>query len=128
MMSEPQFQSLNGAEWVLADGRDVSGSKYATLKGSSTIPDLRGIFRRGKNNGRSDGNQNPDGELALGAFQADQNLNHSHPYPTSQGVSSGGAATVPAVNGSGGSTSSGGSGGTEARPKSLTVNVFIKIN
>jgi hypothetical protein len=69
MLTVAQFQSLNGTSWVLADGSNVAGSIYATLTGSSTVPDLRGMVLRGKNNGRSDGSQNPDGDSALGAAQ-----------------------------------------------------------
>ena len=32
--------------WVLADGRDVTGTDYATIKGSNNVPDLQGRFRR----------------------------------------------------------------------------------
>jgi hypothetical protein len=37
---------------VLADGRDVSGSRWATITGQSRVPDLRGGFLRaaGQNN------------------------------------------------------------------------------
>lgn len=69
MLTEAQFQALNGTGWVLADGRSVVGSMYAMATGFTTIPDLRGVFRRGKNNGRADGNQDPAGERSLGAFQ-----------------------------------------------------------
>ena len=52
MLSETQFQSAIGTSqvWVLADGRNVAGSAYASLVGTS-IPDFRGLFRRASNNG-----------------------------------------------------------------------------
>lgn len=83
MLTESQFQTEIGNLsapflWVLADGRNVAGSTYATVTGNTTIPDLRGIFTRGKNNGRSDGNQNPDGDLALGTYTADKLASHTH--------------------------------------------------
>ncbi|MCK5355243.1 MAG: hypothetical protein KAJ63_09005 [Methyloprofundus sp.] len=65
-------------KWVLADGKDVSGSAYAQVTGNSHIPDFRGVFLRGKNNGRNDGNENPDGDLALGIYQADIFAEHTH--------------------------------------------------
>jgi hypothetical protein len=64
--------------WVIADGRNVAGSGYATLTGSSTIPDLRGIFLRSKNGARSTGTGNPDGDLAVGTYTADRFLSHTH--------------------------------------------------
>jgi len=89
MLDEPTFQDqLPGPPspmtWVLADGRNVAGSTYATVTGSSTIPDLRGQFLRASNNGgssagtRTDGKQNPDGVLAPGTYTADKLDSHSH--------------------------------------------------
>ena len=49
MLTEPQWATALGAEaskWAIADGRDVTGSKYATLTGNNTIPDLRGAYMR----------------------------------------------------------------------------------
>lgn len=76
MLTEAQFQALNGTSWVLMDGRSVAGSSYATVTGSATIPDARGMVLRGRNDGgsalgtRADGKQNPDGNLTLGSDQA----------------------------------------------------------
>lgn len=56
LLTEIEFKSLlavsEQAKWALADGRDVSGSKYATTTGRSKVPDLRGAFLRmaGDNN------------------------------------------------------------------------------
>ena len=45
-----------GDKWVLADGRRVSPkSEYTKLTGETTLPDLRGMFIRGMNEGRKDG-------------------------------------------------------------------------
>ena len=54
MLTETQWATALGAEaskWAIADGRNVAGSKYATLTGNNTIPDLRGAYMRmaGKN-------------------------------------------------------------------------------
>ena len=70
MLTEAQFQLLNGTGWVLMDGRDITGSGLASVTGSNTLNDARGLVLRGKNNGRADGNQDPAGERAVGAFQA----------------------------------------------------------
>lgn len=77
-LTEAQFQSQNGIGWVLMDGRNVAGSLYAQITGINVLDDARGLVLRGKNNGRSDGNQNPDGDLALGAFQNQNFASHGH--------------------------------------------------
>lgn len=69
MLTLAQFQAVNGIGWVLADGTSCTGTSYAALTGYTSLPDARGMVLRGKNNGRSDGNQDPSGERTLGAFQ-----------------------------------------------------------
>lgn len=122
-----QHQTLYGAGWVLADGvTSCSGSTYGTITGRTVVPDARGLFLRGKNNGRSDGNENPDGELALGAYQADQFSSHVHGI-TGVGV----GAQLPGSYLDGTTTTNQNSyaaGGNETRAKNITVNIFIKIN
>ncbi len=131
MLTEAQFQTQNGSGWVLCDGRDVTGSDYDTLTGDTTIPDARGQFLRGKNNGRSDGQENPDGDSALGAAQADAFGQHTH---VQQGVASplsAGPHTVLGSAATGTQTSSQSTqntGGNETRVKNITINIFIKIN
>lgn len=75
---------------ILADGATLDRSSFQELfnvfdcsvgcPSSVTfkIPDLRGMFLRSKNNGRADGNQNPDGDLALGVVQQDAFKSHTH--------------------------------------------------
>lgn len=143
MLTEAQFQAQHGTGWVLMDGRDVTGSAYATLTGNTTLPDARGQFLRGKNNGRSDGQQNPDGDMALGTQTEDAIRN------ITGNVSGGRALSPPSpagafstyVNNTSG-PNNGGSGelnivfnaanvvptASDNRPKNLTVNIFIKIN
>lgn len=127
MLTEEQFIAENGAGWVLADGRSVAGTKYATLIGAS-VPDLRGRFLRGKNYTRVSGG-NPDGDLNLGQEQGDQYKSHDH------NVAAGNYASFNAGNISRGATggttlnqSTGLQGGNETRPANTTVNFFIKIN
>jgi hypothetical protein len=50
MLTEAQFQGVNGTDWVLADGRSVAGTTYAVATGENTVPDLRGQFLRGRVN------------------------------------------------------------------------------
>jgi len=50
MLEFEKFQNIAGNAWKPADGRKVSAkSKYATLTGNTTLPDLRGLFLRGLN-------------------------------------------------------------------------------
>lgn len=154
VLTEAQFQEIHGPEWVLMDGRDITGSDLHTLTGSSTLPDARGQFLRGKNNGRSDGNENPDGDLALGAIQLDKTRS---PRNTAFSAASAGAhthtqqidastgtntnllgestrASTPAdytisnISTAGAHTHSVSGGDNETTPKNITVNVFVKIN
>ncbi len=71
ILTEPQWATALGAEaskWALADGRDVTGSKYATLTGNNTIPDLRGAYMRMA--GQERANASWDGGT-LATFQED---------------------------------------------------------
>ena len=157
ILTEPQWTAALGTEaskWALVDGRDVSGSKYATLTGRSTIPDLRGAFMRmagvNSTNTRGDGGR-------LGTYQEDLT---ARPKTALTGNTSNGGAhdhglgTINLVKTSGGSHNlepgSGGApegsasfrtdgahahtvtinggGDAETRPKTYSVNYFIKIN
>lgn len=68
MLELERFQKIAGNAWKPADGRKVSAkSKYATLTGNTTLPDLRGMFLRGLNQfdpvkgPRRDKYKDPDG-------------------------------------------------------------------
>ena len=148
MLTESEFQAQNGTGWVLMDGRNVAGSRYAVLKGVSVIPDHRGLVPRMKNNGRSDGSQDPGGERALGNFQdhAFNSHNHgggSHTHGISNVVRPDDAGQPnPDVDAAGGIDYWPGShntngpsttvvaleGSTETRMRNLASNCFIKIN
>lgn len=148
MLTEDQFQRLNGSGWILMDGRSVAGSTYANITGSNNIPDARGLVLRGKNNGRGDGSQNPDGDSALGLYQGDAYASHKHGITLSHEANGGkDASGWPAVDlsgpivfhnefqTSGDSSQTNGagtplhnSGGNETRMRNITVNHFIRIN
>lgn len=131
LLTEAEFQIEYGNNWVLMDGRSVVGSDYQLLDPGNpsrvVVPDARGQFLRGKNNGRTDGNENPDGDLALGIFQDEEVGQHTHDIQNisllASGASGGGNRYV-----SGGSLTTDSSTGNETRPKNITVNYFIKIN
>jgi hypothetical protein len=140
MLTEVQFQILNGPAWILADGRNITGSVYQTVTGNSIVPDLRSMVLRGKNNGRVDGNENPDGDVSLGTFQNQGLGSHKH----GSGIGSDGAhldpygfkpgAPVGSFRYSG--LTSGAKpmpwtetvGDNETRMRNISVNHFIKIN
>lgn len=134
MVTEAQFQaSIGSTNWILADGRDVTGSQYETLTGSSTVVNLTGQFIRGKNDGRSDGDQNPDGNLPLGTFSADKTGAHSHVISAFQSqIQASGSARISTRfdNGIAHNTSwtTTFTGGVENSPKNITVSNFIRIN
>lgn len=149
-----QIQAESGNGWVLASGQSIVGSRLATVTGMTNAPDLRGVVARGKDNGRG---LNPDGDLALGTYQADQFGSHTHIQNShnhtqnshSHNVTSGayigtyGSTVTPFNNAGSNSTIAGSgttatnnpatatnqnSGGNETRMKSVTLNAFIKIN
>lgn len=74
-LTESQFQAEFDTTWILADGRSVVGSDYATLSGNTTAPDMRGRYPRMKDHSAG---VNPDGELDLGDLQADTYTEHNH--------------------------------------------------
>lgn len=80
MLNQADFHTQNGSStrWLLCNGQSCVGSSYQTLTGNANVPDLQGIFIRGKNGARSTGTGNPDGDLALGTYSADRNQSHTH--------------------------------------------------
>ena len=142
-LTEGQFQTINGPEWVLCDGRDVTGSLYHTVTGDTSIPNHVGLPARMTGvqavNGR-----NKTGP-ALGQNQEDAFQGHWHniqvgtdlsglnlspnwtpgynnmingPYNLNNGPR---AATSDGVNGTPRTAA-------ETRMSAIGVNVFIKIN
>lgn len=124
MLSTAQFATEYGDNWVLADGRSVTGSKYASVTGLGTIPDMRGAFLRAKNNGST---RNPDGDLSLGTYSADKFASHNHSINTGDKIGSN-IISVGVTSKDTGSVVTGSKGGNETAPKSITVNIFIRIN
>ncbi|MCZ7931092.1 tail fiber protein [Agrobacterium leguminum] len=138
--------------WVLCNGAAISRTTYAALfaviggyygvgNGSTTfnVPDFRGLFVRGKDNGRG-----LDPNRALGSYQDSDNKSHSHgvndPGHNHGGVQNGTASTgrstavdqPPAVFSYGYTWNSAtgisirSSGGDESRPRNIAMNYIIK--
>lgn len=131
---DPPTFDLRQSKWTLADDKGrVPGTRYAELTGNAAIPDLRGLFLRGKNNGRSDGHQNPQGDLDLGQYQDDQFQDHTHEFNRSH-VLSGSELYASAAGQNDGTPRAptnyiiAGKHGEETRPRNASVNYFIRIN
>ncbi len=140
VLSEAQFQRVNGAGWVLMAGQaktalsigatEPSAFDYLTTTDNTSLdflPDGRGIFLRGKNNLRADGAQNPDGEKLIGAYQADELKSHSHTYSSPDYSVWWRGGSSDAGSGAPYGKMSGAAGGNETRSKNITVNTFVKI-
>jgi hypothetical protein len=148
MLTEAEYQALNGPTWVLMDGRDVVGSDLAILKTGSNVtphnvPDARGQFLRGLD---PSGSVDPDGvSRNVGDTQDDAFQGHFHNWligQSSTSVNTGAspnsspANSVPMTNYiTGGKTNYETDEvngiprvSEETRPKNITVNIFIKIN
>lgn len=146
MLTEAQFQAETSSGWVLCDGRSVTGSRYAAITGASTAPDARGLFLRGKNNSRSDGKEDPGGEIALGTYQADRNKDHIHQVRQLTDNGDGGLKNATGITVSAFAVSPPATvvdtttetdetysfvapeGGTDGRPRHVVINWFIRIN
>lgn len=112
------------------------GTAYGAADGTHfNVPDFRGLFPRGVDNGagndpdassRTAANTGGNTGDNVGSFESDQFLNHAHAYNlyTSSGNVNGQAAEAGTVLTSTGNTA--GTGGNETRPKNLYVNFIIK--
>jgi len=140
MLTTTQFATQYGDNWVLADGRSVTGTLYASVTGLSTIPDMRGAFLRAKDHGVG---RNADGDTSLGAYSDDKFESHVHQQKHSNGVTdvlatratgAGGGIynPIPGVGDLAGGVvvpqTTATTGSNETSPKSITVNIFIRIN
>lgn len=155
LLSPAQFQAQQGNptapfNFILADGSAVPGSLYASVSGNANVPDLRGVFLRGRNYSRSGSTGNPDGDFAPGTYQADQFASHNHGFndpghshtfnqavglrinnyqagsPLSAYDQVGSNALTINTATTGINISS--QGGNETRAKNVTVNFMIRIN
>ncbi len=156
MLTEAQFATQLGAaeagKWVMADGRSVAGTAYATVTGNATVPDLRGAYLRMA--GVNSTNAAWDGGTLNGwhddttrlprntAFTTSNPGGHTHSTSIMKTSSaSGNIASGNIAFGDGGNvaisnwTNAAGAhthtitgGDTETRPKTYSVNYFIKVN
>ena len=121
--------------WVKCNGALLSRTTYAALfavigttfgvgDGSTTfaLPDMRGYFSRGWDDGRG-----IDTGRTFGSIQADDFKSHGHTIyiNTNKGYSTGGT-TWDFLGTYGAGTSTGAAGGTETRPKNIALLYCIK--
>jgi hypothetical protein len=131
---DPPTFDLSKSKWTLADDKGrVPGTQYARITQNAPIPDLRGLFLRGKNNSRGGEHGNPQGELDLGQFQDDQFEDHVHEFNRSyaQGGTEPYAYAASKNDGTPRAPTNyivSGKHGNETRPRNVTVNYYIRIN
>jgi Protein of unknown function (DUF2793) len=160
-LSETEFNGIlvaagENGKWVLADGRDVTGSDFAKVTGLSNVPDLRGSYFRaaGQNNnhltawdgGTHRGYMNHATARPTTAFTGTTNDpgNHDHGiqgdwhvivtekgghdlHPGGGGNPEGNAPITPQGAHTHTVTINGG-GDAETRPSTYSVNTYIKVN
>jgi hypothetical protein len=120
LLTQAEFQQLNGDCWVGLNGQSISGSDYANFTGRTTLPDANCRFLR-----------NAGGEAAaLGQTQEDEFKSHNHGTINGVNSNNNSGAAFPAMSNlnNRANVNTTNTGGTETRPKNLTVNLFIKIN
>ncbi len=114
------------AGWYFRDGRSLSrathpqlfavvGTAFGSVDANSfNLPDDRGQFKRGLNDGRADGREDPDGAgRTLGDYQAGQLEAHTH-TGAFQHVTASSAGAGPGSQGTN-ADSTGSTGGSETR-------------
>jgi hypothetical protein len=136
ILTETEFRRIYGEEWVLMNGQTIQGSDLALQFPEVTaLPDARGVFLRGYNNDRPVSQGNPDG-TQLGVAQNDEVGGHDHTIHRSKGDPNPGCSRIQTVAGGSSTANSecasdilriARNSGNETRPKSVTVNIFIKI-
>ena len=118
--------------WMLCNGSKIP-AKYEELRKlvGDSVPDLRGMFLRGANNGRNDGKGDIEINRVVKAEQSDMLEEHSHSLimpefnPHSDHV-----APIARLEASGAPkaiVTTEKTGGGETRPKNVAVNYIIKI-
>ena len=123
------------ANYLICEGAAISRTNYANLfsvigtiwgagDGSTTfnVPDFRGLFLRGYDNGRG-----IDPGRNFGSYQDMAIQSHSHFIAVSNETIAGGGSTIPCNRPGGIQINTNAVGGTETRPRNLAVLFLIKF-
>lgn len=133
ILTPDDFQSVNGACWVLMDGRNISSTKLGAF-GYQELPDARGIFIRGYDNRMDDDTKRMDVDRSfgdpVGEFQKDGLRQHTITYQKPAGpnlvAACGNCAGVMHSGFRNATTTVGNAGDT--RPQNITMFTYIRIN
>lgn len=107
--------------WLEMNGQSTSGYPELAKVVGGTLPDLRGEFVRGWDNGRG-----VDVGRALGSFQLDEFKAHSHSIPTEPDGSGGSGSVATGPHGAVTTKSTNTVGGDETRPRNVALMYIIK--
>jgi len=137
---DPNVIDPTTSSWIPADGRSIAGSQLSKLTGQSNSPDLRGRFLRGLNeiysvdqpifDITSADSDDPNKNRKAGSYQQDSFTHHSHSINGST-LNCGTPPGYQVLNNTPGPTytqSTSAVGGSETRPKNISVYYYIKIN
>jgi hypothetical protein len=135
---------------VPMDGRNIAGSRLATIRGSNTIPDVGGVFFRSQEfSGGADRDPNRTPNSTIASLQSDDFKSHNHTVNDPGHSHTWLRGTESDDSGSGGSfgefTLAPGQrtdvissettgitinnrGGEETRPKNMNLWTYIRIN
>ncbi len=121
------------SRWALADDRGkMPGTTWAELTNNEPIPDLRAMFLRGMNVGRTDKYRDPVGDRKPGHSQPDELDSHTHRYGSHAGAGSDSATAgdgrVQQVSPPGAFETHSSGNGQETMPKNKVVYFYIRVN
>jgi hypothetical protein len=112
------YRSTPPAGWIECNGQSAASYPNLVALGITNVPDLRGQFVRGWDNGKG-----IDPGRTLASLQADEFKSHSHSTYSRAGSFSGATGVSDGILGGG---STGSTGGTETRPKNIALMYCIK--
>ncbi|OQP38615.1 hypothetical protein A4H97_17985 [Niastella yeongjuensis] len=121
--------------WELLAGQEIGVDSELGKLGFNKLPDARGVFLRGMNEGRDLQTGDPDGNRSIGSLQVDDFKAHNHqvrlkfhadlnfdssdfpPAAKSDGLTQVVVGDVTTER-----------GGLETRPRNIAVYIYIKMN
>lgn len=107
--------------WLEMNGQSTAGYPELAKVVGSTLPDLRGEFVRGYDNGRG-----VDAGRSMGSFQADEFKSHSHSIPVEPDGSGGWGSVATGPHAKTGTKNTNATGGSETRPRNVALMYIIK--